>query len=394
MRQTSQATVAACLLMAALGTLYSWSVFVPFLEAEHSRPRSLVSAIFSVATICFTLGMVLAPRLERAGPVLTRAAMICALASAGLAFAGLGHSYAAVVLGFGVMFGLANGLGYSLSLEIVQTAASPDNRGLLTGAAVASYVAGSAFGSPIFQALLERWGFSNTVLLLAAAILGTGLLVGLLLADGVPAHGSHATDSEAHLTAPSREAFAVLWGNFFFMSLVGMMTIAHAAPILAAFGGAEREIVLAAALVAAGNGVGRISGGWLADRLPGHVVLSGASLLTFLALAAILVTRGADNTLVFIFVVGVCYGCIASAVPAIVAKHYGVANVSRVYGRLFTAWGAAGLIGPFAGGVFFDSYGSYQTALSGAAVAALAALLTGWAYRYQEPGYLRRAAGT
>jgi hypothetical protein len=45
------------------------------------------------------------------------------------------------------------------------------------------------------------------------------------------------------------------------MSVVGMMTITNAAPIVAALGGARGEIVRAAILVAAGNGMDRVCAG-------------------------------------------------------------------------------------------------------------------------------------
>jgi hypothetical protein len=47
------------------------------------------------------------------------------------------------------------------------------------------------------------------------------------------------------------------------MSVVGMMTITHAALIVAALGGARGEIVRAAILVAAGYGMDRVCAGWL-----------------------------------------------------------------------------------------------------------------------------------
>ena len=373
--------LAACLLMAALGTLYTWSVFVSFLEAELAGSRSLVSTIFSVATICFTLGMTFAPSLEKASSVSSRVLLACIVAATGLALAALGGSYELIVLGFGVMFGLANGLGYGLSLHIVQAAPS-ESRGLLTGVAVASYMAGSVIGSPILEASLRNWGFKATLLLLAAAILAAGLLVIVLLSRLGPEPPFQRSAIGESTGSPSWLEFTLLWSCFFFMSVVGMMIIAHAAPIVASRGGVGGEIVLAATLAAAGNGVGRIAGGWLSDRLPAHAILGGAPALTFLALSAAVLVGGVDGVLTSLFLVGVGYGCIASALPSIVAKNYGVAKLTRLYGKLFTAWGAAGLIGPLAGGLLFDAFGDYGMALIAAAIAALAALLTGWAFRF------------
>ena len=52
---------------------------------------------------------------------------------------------------------------------------------------------------------------------------------------------------------------------------------------------------------------------------------------------------------------------------------------ARIYGRVFTAWGAAGLLGPWLAGVLFDLSGDYRIALLVAAAIGLGsvAALTG-----------------
>lgn len=62
---------------------------------------------------------------------------------------------------------------------------------------------------------------------------------------------------------------------------------------------------------------------------------------------------------------------------------------TSVYGRVFTAWAAAGLLGPSAAGMLFDRYQNYQFALVLAALAAtisLALILTN-AYGESEAAY-------
>ena len=71
------------------------------------------------------------------------------LAAAGFALAGWGRSIAAVMIGFGGLFGFANGLGYGFSLQLAQQAL-PHRRGLVTGLAVASYTLGSAAFAALF----------------------------------------------------------------------------------------------------------------------------------------------------------------------------------------------------------------------------------------------------
>lgn len=379
--------------MAVLGTLYSWSVFVPYVEAELGQSRGPTSVVFAAAIVSFTLGMLLAPKFNKVRSLVGKAHFACALAAGGLTIAGLGSSYGLVLLGFGVIFGLANGLGYSLSLRIIQSAPT-DKLGTLTGITVASYMTGSVLGTPLLEASLKALGFRSTMLLLAGTILVCGFMIHVIL-KGIDQPSGLPTTGE-HRSFPSSMAFWLLWSCFLFSSFVGIMLIGHAAPIVASLGGSRGEITLAATLVSAGNAVGRLGGGWLTDQVPSSAVLAGAPALSLVGLMATLFVGREEIALLSLCLIGMAYGCIASALPSILAKCYGVENVSDIYSKLFTAWGIAGLLGPVAAGVLFDSSGSYKTALIAAVVAAGAAMVAGWLFagRLRLPDYLRRRSGS
>jgi MFS transporter, OFA family, oxalate/formate antiporter len=76
-----------------------------------------------------------------------------------------------------------------------------------------------------------------------------------------------------------------------------------------------------------------------------------------------------------------CYGAQASVNPATVADFWGTRNAGTNFGLLFTAWGAAGIIGPTIGGVLFDRYKNYQAAFYVATVLCAVALLCEMAAR-------------
>ena len=54
-----------------------------------------------------------------------------------------------------------------------------------------------------------------------------------------------------------------------------------------------------------------------------------------------------------------------------VAARFGPARFAKVYGRVFTAWGAAGLAAPWIAGALYNVSGTYTVALVLAACAAL-----------------------
>ncbi len=375
-RETVLRLASAVLLMSALGTLYSWSVFVSYLEPEYGQ-RAAVSAIFSAAVVFFAVGMVVGPRLGLSGA--NGALTVCALAAAGVALAGTGHSYWVVFVGFGVLFGLANGLGYSLSLKVVQSAPLA-RTGTLTGVAVASYMLGSIIGAPLLAASLARLGYGATFTLLAAVLVAVGAIVFALLRAST--QGGPRTDgAKSEIAWPTARDYAKLWTCFFFASIAGVTALGHAAPITASFGGSIRDGVAAATLCALGNGVGRLGGGWLCDRYSAGKVIGAAAAAIFAAAAAMLSFPITTTALLGLFAISVGYGCIASALPSAIARTYGAESAGRIYGRIFTAWGAAGLFGPLAAGWLFEWTGDYRAAILITAAAGAIATVAGKSFK-------------
>jgi predicted MFS family arabinose efflux permease len=382
-------TAAVALVMASIGTLYTWSIFVAPIEAEFGQSRAAISLVFSVATAAFTVAMFAGPWLLPRRTPQTVALLSCLSAATGLALSATGDSVWLVILGFGVLFGLANGLAYGSSLQVVQHAV-PHRPGLFTGIAVSSYMLGSVVGSPLLSAVLEVWGYRLAFVILAAYLVAAGTLAFLLLQrsriDGcLIRRGTRPLKRRAPFGA-----MTVLWLVFFLSSLVGVMILAHAAPLAASFPGGGRHLALAAMLVALGNGVGRLAGGWLSDQLHPRALLSGPPALIGVALTAALAVPRLDVLLATLCVIGVGYGCIAGCLPAIIARSYGVGSSTSLYARVFTAWGLAGLLGPYLGGMLFDLQRDYELAKMAATVAAFAAALIALAYRtsrgcpYQE----------
>lgn len=368
-------------MMFSIGALYAWSVFLVPLERELGASRAELSAVFSIATASFTLCMLFGAHLYRHVSAPTLAFLTGALAAAGLLLAGTGtSSLPAIGLGFGVLFGLANGLGYGLSLQVVQ-AAFPERRGLVTGLSVASYTAGSAAFSGLFAWGLQQLGPSGTFFATAAYMLAMGLAVFLLL----KVSGIDIRPAPTQLPASGLRDFSarfwVLWLCFFLSAFAGVMVLGHAATIVGARGATAETMALGAALVAIGNGIGRLAGGLLCDWLPPRRFLTLLLLVAALCLFMLLIWSSVAAAMLALTIVGIGYGSVAGAYPVIVSKIYGLVHVSRAYGRVFTAWGLAALAGPYVGGLLFDWAGGYDLAIAVAAGAALLASLVCLAIR-------------
>lgn len=364
---------AAVLLMIGLGVFHAWSLFVTALEARLDLSRAAVSGVYAIAVGAFTVSMLLAPGLYRRASPAAIAACAGLLAAAGLWIASAGPAWT-LWLGYAGLFGIANGLGYSVALQTVQLSL-PQRRGLATSLAVTAYAAGPAALAPLLELSIRRLGVLETFALIAAGVAVIGALQVVLLAG----YRFREEDDLGRNSQPRPiydRTFRVLWIGFFLSAAAGLAALAHAAAIVDSFGGGATTAALGAGLIALGNALGRLLGGSLTDTLEVRSVLLAAGALGAgaLLLGAWLATPGiALGALVG---TGLSYGAVSSAYPAAAGHYYGPARLGHVYGRLFTAWGAAGLIAPIAAGLVFDLTGNYTIVLLAAAVAAAGSAAT------------------
>lgn len=367
----------AVLLNAGLGTLYAWSVFLAPFEAALGVTRGEASAVFSTATVCFVLSMLGAPALQARLTASQLALLSGMLGAVGLVLAAHAGSLAGVLLGYGVLFGTANGLGYSLALQATGRAFVA-RRGLAMGAVVAAYALGAAGAAPLLTWGIEGLGLRPTLLGLAAGLLAPGLLCAVLLRGyGRVAAPGRASRAGWPLHPGEGLRFAQLWLGFLLGASAGLLAIGHAAGIIETAGGTRTLVAAAPVVISIGNGAGRLAAGWLADRFPVRGVLTLATTLGTAALLAAGVHPTAGTLLAALASIGGVYGILAAAYPIAVAEYFGAVRVSRVFGAVFTAWGVGGILGPWVGARAYIHTGSYEAALLAAAAAAgLATLCT------------------
>ena len=91
------------------------------------------------------------------------------------------------------------------------------------------------------------------------------------------------------------------------------------------------------------NGAGRFFFAWWSDRLARRVNI----LLIILAISAgvMMVSFLPILLAVGLVIIPACYGAGFSVIPAVLADHYGMTNISKIHGAVLSAWGVAGLVG-------------------------------------------------
>ena len=363
----------AVLLNLMTGSLYAWSLFIAPVQEALEVGRAAVSSIFAVATVAFAAAMFLAPVLVRPGTALIPALAATALAAGGLLVSGAAESLWGAILGYGVLFGISSGIAYSAALQSA-VGALASRRGLATGIAVSSYALGAVAFAPLFRIGPDRWGVWDTFLITAAIFAAMGIAGAILIAPAqIPR--PVAREDGGRASGP----FWRLWFCFFCGCTAGLMALGHAAAIVNAYDPVAPAAALGAGLIAAANGAGRLASGFATDYLRPRIVLLIGKGLAAAALGALAVFGSAPPVYIALAAIGFAYGSMASGYPAATVQYYGPSDLGRVYGRLFSAWGAAGLTAPPIAGYLFDVTGTYTLALAvaaGAAALGLVALRT------------------
>jgi MFS transporter, OFA family, oxalate/formate antiporter len=428
-----------------LGCSYAWSVFAMALKERYTIEPWQAMSFFSVMIACFAFTTLLSgPLQDRFGP---RKVSIVGSLFFGAAFV-LGGTWAKdyyqLLLTLGVMSGLGLGSVYPC---ILATCVKwfPTKKGLISGMAVSGY----AFGAVCITWLAERMLFTgapkwleNLLVVFGAKLIavdaggkvltGTsvdllltwlGVVMGIIVLAGalslsVPPSPARTTGPRAAPTEPMPWGDIRLWGlfgGFFVGSLAGLMVVSNMKQIGLAKG------ILAAAfgvmLFNVASAVGRISWGWISDRIGGRASMIAGLVLQGVAMAAILLfsdvpvekkapppsiavlaqrqaqirvaaaaiapavtsmttapapsvaapapqeTRSIDYAFYLLAIcVGFFYANNFSLYPAEVAKTWGANRMGAIYGVVFSAFGFAGLAGPTAAAWIFGKTGTYNTA--------------------------------
>ncbi|NUN95522.1 MAG: OFA family MFS transporter [Candidatus Omnitrophica bacterium] len=403
--------VGALLVQVVLGTVYGFSVFVKPLELEFGWERATTQWAFSIALASFALWMIPAGRLQdRIGPR--------KVAGIGGVLLGVSFLLGSVLLAtirepwaLYVTYGLVGGAGIGFAYVCPIAALVkwfPDKKGLITGLAVAGFGAGALFfAGPASELMLppndtgERMGISQIILIGLGAAKGEGfgigwkaffvlhglvslvlVLIGAALLKNPPEGwrppgwvGPAAGKATRNVT--SKEMLGtplafVLWLTFAFGATSGLMAIGQWTPMMGAklagatfapeWMGGYGRFIEPVGILALFNALGRIFWGKISDLIDRPRAMMFMYLLQ--GMAFMLLVSVESHVAIFLASawVGLNFGGNFALFPAATADYFGVKSLGMNYGYIFTAYGAAGIIGPVVGGVLFDVTGQYVLA--------------------------------
>ncbi|MBU0627718.1 MAG: OFA family MFS transporter [Nanoarchaeota archaeon] len=365
--------IAALVIQLCLGAIYSWSVFVNPLKNSYGYTTTQTQIIFSVALATFALVMIFAGRWQdKAGP--RKVAIV------GGILLGLGYmlarftngSFYGIIATIGIIGGAGIGFGYVCPIAAC-VKWFPDKRGLITGLAVAGFGAGAWLFAQLAGSLIESTGLLATFM-----TLGTIFMIAIVASsfflvnppDGWVPEGFKIETKKGAKSAKKNDIswqdmiktkqFWLLWLMFTFGASAGLMVIGNLKPF-GVYAGLSAAIAgSAVGILALFNGAGRITWGFVSDKIG----RTRSMLIMFLlqgAMMLILMNMGSTGLLLAIASawVGFNFGGNFALFPSTTADFFGTKNLGINYGLVFTSYGIAGILGPILGGKVFDVTGSY-----------------------------------
>lgn len=371
--------VAAALVMQlCLGNLYTWSIFRSPLMKDYGWTIAQATVPFTLSIVFFAVGMVIAGRWQdKAGP---RTVGIFGGILMGVGFivaSFAGSTLPGLYFGYGILAGLGVGFAY---VTPIATCIKwfPDMRGAITGLAVLGFGAGSMIGAPLGTTLIGQMGVLQTFLVF-------GIVFGTLCAIGAsflrnppagyrpagwtpPAPAAGKPAATKHDYAPSEMAqtiqFYLLWFIYLFGAGVGLMVISQAVPMGVELAQLTPGVAAGAlGTMAIFNGLGRPAFGGISDKI-GRTMATVLAFATYVV-ALVFVLPNANTFATYtigISIVGFAYGGYLALMPSFTADYFGTKNLGLNYGLVFSAWGAAGVMGPIIGAQVRAATGAWTNA--------------------------------
>ncbi|MGN6747428.1 MAG: MFS transporter [Xanthobacteraceae bacterium] len=286
------------------------------------------------------------------------------LYAAGLVMMAHSNSASMLDLSAGVLigFGLA-GCSFPVVLAALGKIVPLQYRSLAFGFGTAAGSFGQFLYSPVAVALMDAFGWQQTLVIFAVSMMAV-LPLSLVLATP-PAQGAHEADSQS-LRHALTEAFAhrsyvLLVLGFFTCGFQLQFITVHLPSYLVDRGLSAQIGGWTIATIGLFNIIGSVAAGWLGSRMPKRYLLSiiyfirAAAILAFIAFPVTPVT-----CLIFAATMGLMWLSTVPPTNGIIALMFGTRWLATLAGFAFFSHQVGGFLGVWLGGLVFDRTGSYN----------------------------------
>jgi len=359
--------------MIGFGIIYSFGSFFGAMVEEFDAGRGATAAVFSITTfLFFSFGLVSGPLYDRYGPR-PLVASSAALIATGLV---LTSRVPALWLGY-LTYGVCVGVGVGLYLVPITAAVGgwfDHHRTAALGLSAAGMGLGPLIAAPMSDRLIEANGWRDSYVILAViAAVGIGAMS--MLMKRPPSVVVFDTQARSRWRGIlGTNPFRMMFVSGLLMSLGIFVPFVFIVDYATSVGITSSRAAALIGVLGLGSVIGRLGIGAITVHYRTVLIVRFCLLIQA---TAYLIWLFADDRywqlVVFMGLLGVGYGGFVALVPALTAEIFGIEGLGGIFGAQFVGPALGGLIGPIVAGIVFDMTGSYQVAIVGASVTAVAA---------------------
>jgi MFS family permease len=369
--------IGVCVLAATSVVLYSFGIFLRPLAMEFDCDRGALSGAFSMSLLLIGFLGIPSGRLsDKYGPriLVTLGGLILGI---GLLLMSRISSLWQIYLTWGLFVGIGASCCHVPILSTIPRWFGR-RRGIAIGISVAGIGLGGMISPPLAQWFISSYGWRQALLLLS---LITFIII-IPLAQfmrhspqGIrlkPYGENGTTEDKQSLATISGLSFrrAIKIGRFWGFGLIlfccgfcEAVILVHFAPYAVDIGILPIVAATILSIIAANSVIGRISIGFISDRVGGRLTLSACLITMILALIWLLFAEEIWMFYLFALIFGLAYGGIMSLATIVTAELFGLKFLGVIFGSVMLLYTVGGALGAPLAGSIFDITGGYSLAL-------------------------------
>ena len=418
MKRLMRAVLPAFLLAVSVGQIYAFTNFSDEIARYIGESQKDVQFAFSLGIFFLGMGAAFFGKIVEKN-IRVSTIVGTTLFLAGLCVTGLGitsKSLMLIYLGYGFLVGTGTGIIYISPVKTMMLW-FPEHKAIAAALPIISFGLGSTLSTIVYRG----FGFGGEDSLFSMRFLGfydyfnvaanpvaissvffafaIFYLVPMAIATvllkkpkiQVQSFGHGIPELEFKYTTLMCDSFFIRSWLFMFLNIsAGLCLIPLAKQMMDSptVGYATGLVTAIVALSGLMNGGGRFLFAWWSDKLARRIDI----LLIILSISAGVMTLSFWPPIIglALLVINACYGAGFSVIPAILADHYGMTNISKIHGAVLSAWGFAGLAGNQAAMAVSKAFGGYGEGGHGY-VAVVAMLVVAYVLNFVNVVTLRRS---
>lgn len=355
--------------------LYSFGIFLPYLNEAFGLSTAVGSSFFSLRCVCMAFSFVFAGRLIDTHDARYLTFFGGLIGALGFLLSAYANNIWELYITYSVMVGIGDGFLYILPVTVISRW-FVKKRALAIGIATAGVPVSGLVVNPLTTWLIESFGYERALVYIS--VIFTVILCSALLVKnrpeemGLRPYGENSEDAMKDTGASdwsAKEAFShssfwLMYAAFFLGFNTFLIIVVNLFNFSIESGITPLVAAGAPAFIGVGSIIGRIFFSGVITNILSDVRILFVCYF-FQASSIILILSVVDvwSLYLFGFLFGLFYSGWVPMFPTILGKFYGLKSLGSIFGIFGTGFSLAAISGPLISGLLFDITQSYHDSL-------------------------------